>query len=110
MERMSLKHGVKRMGEEENPMGEYECEFGSLHPVRFLSREQVTIYDSEGNEITPKCSLCGSEEGITTLCFKTTQMNLCSNCAYPDVEPLFIVWDPKKEDEHREDDVRLGDA
>lgn len=38
-------------------------EFGSSQPVRFLGPENVTMYDSEGNEIEiPKCEICGSRK------------------------------------------------
>ncbi len=36
-------------------MKEYEVEFGSVMPVKFLDASQVKAYDSEGDEIMCKC-------------------------------------------------------
>lgn len=56
----------------------YRDEFGTTQPVRFLTPENITVYDSEGKEIQEFCK-CG-KKAISFLQGKDVCFAYCYEC------------------------------
>lgn len=59
-----------------NTLTDSENECGSSSNVRWLTEDQVTAYDSEGDMCICKCG----RKAITTLFFWHSQIHYCNNC------------------------------
>lgn len=64
--------------------GKVQAEWGSSTPVRWLSEENVTVYDGDGNEITEsECGQCGKRmkpgSGMVLL-GENAQAEICKEC------------------------------
>lgn len=53
-----------------------ECEWGTSKNIRWLTEDQVTAYDTDGNVILCKCG----RKATSTIMSASYQVHFCSKC------------------------------